>query len=106
MGAKDKLAELGLSLPPVAAPVAAYIPAKRVGNTVFTSGQLPTRDGVLLATGKVGAEVTAEVGAQCARQSALNALAAIDAVVGIDNIVSIVKVTVFVASAPDFTTQS
>ena len=101
-----RLAELGLTLPGVAAPVAAYVPAVRFEDLVFTSGQLPTVDGALHAVGKVGAEVTPEVAAECARIAALNGLAAVAAEVGdLDAIVRIVKVVIFVASAPDFTGQ-
>jgi enamine deaminase RidA (YjgF/YER057c/UK114 family) len=100
-----RLAELGLHLPPVAAPLAAYVPARRSGSYVYTSGQLPFVDGALPRTGKVGAEVSAEDAAGLARTAALNALAAIDALVGLDNVVGVVKVVGFVASAPDFTGQ-
>jgi enamine deaminase RidA (YjgF/YER057c/UK114 family) len=105
MGATDKLAELGLTLPPVVPPVASYVPAVRSGNHVYTSGQLPMIDGTLTAVGKVGADVTAEDATAAARTCALNALAAIDALVGIEKIVRIVKVVGFVASAPGFTGQ-
>jgi len=100
-----RLTELGIELPPVAPPVAAYQPAVRTGSLVYTSGQLPTAGGVLPATGKVGAEVSAEDAAGYARTCALNALAAIHALVGIDSVVRVVKVVGFVASAPDFTGQ-
>jgi enamine deaminase RidA (YjgF/YER057c/UK114 family) len=103
---EEKLAELGLSVPEVAKPVAAYIPAIRSGNHVFTSGQLPMRDGQLILTGKVGGEVSQEEAVECARQCALNALAAIRAEVGdLSAIKRIVKVVAFVASTPDFTGQ-
>lgn len=100
-----RLAELGLTLPPVAAPLAAYVPAVRSGAQVFTSGQLPFVDGVLAATGKVGAQVSAEQGKELARTCALNALAAVHALVGIDSVVRVVKVVGFVASAEGFTGQ-
>lgn len=104
-----RLAELGISLPPVVAPVGSYTPALRVGDLVYTSGQLPVVDGELTLRGKVsdGAEgiVTPEQAQAAARQCALNALAAVDAVVGVDAIVRIVKVVGFVASAPGFTGQ-
>lgn len=100
-----QLAQLGLELPAVVPPVAAYVPAVRTGSLVYTSGQLPMADGELRAVGKVGAQVTAELGKDLARTCALNALAAIDALVGIDNVVRVVKVVGFVASAPDFTGQ-
>lgn len=104
--ASERLAELGLSLPAVAAPVAAYLPAVRFGDLVFSSGQLPSVAGELQAVGKVGAEVSPEVAADCARTAALNAVAAVAAEVGdIDAIVRVVKVVIFVASAPRFTGQ-
>ena len=99
------LTELGIEIPQVAAPVAAYVPANRVGNQVWTSGQLPLIDGTLPATGKVGAEVNAEDAYTYARQAALNALAAVDALVGLDNVTRISKVVGFVASDPSFTGQ-
>ncbi len=105
MSAYARLAELGLTLPSVVPPVAAYVPAVRSGAHVFTSGQLPMVDGRLPATGKVGAQVTAEQAKDLARTCALNALAAIDALVGLDSVVRVVKVTGFVASMPDFVGQ-
>jgi enamine deaminase RidA (YjgF/YER057c/UK114 family) len=101
----ERLAELGVTLPPVAAPVAAYVPAVRTGALVYTSGQLPTVDGALVATGRVGAEVSAEEAAAAARTCALNALAAVDALVGLAAVRRVVKVVGFVASAPGFTDQ-
>lgn len=105
----QRLAELGIELPPVAAPVAAYVPAVRTGDLVYTSGQLPIVDGNLGIRGKVseGAEGIVDVtsATAAARQCALNALAAIDALVGIDSVVRVVKVVGFVASAPGFTGQ-
>jgi len=102
----EKLAELGLELPAVATPLAAYVPALQVGNQVWTSGQLPMREGKALYLGKVGGAVAPEQGAECARQCALNALAAAAGVAGgIDNIKRIVKLVVFVASDPGFTGQ-
>ena len=100
-----KLAELGLELPTVVPPVAAYVPAVRSGQYVYVSGQLPMVDGKLPATGKVGTEVTAEEAKELAARCALNALAAIDAVVTLDQITRVVKVVGFVASAPGFTGQ-
>lgn len=100
-----RLAELGLSLPQVAAPVAAYLPAVRSGNHVYVSGQLPMVDGALAATGKVGAEVGAEQAKELARQCALNGLAAVDALVGLDAVTRVVKLVGFVASASGFTGQ-
>jgi enamine deaminase RidA (YjgF/YER057c/UK114 family) len=101
----ERLAELGIALPAVAAPVAAYVPAVRSGNHVYTSGQLPFVDGKLTLTGKLGAGVSDEDAKAAARTCALNALAAIDALVGIDNVVRVVKVVGFVASAEGFTGQ-
>ena len=103
---EERLADLGLSVPDVAKPVAAYIPALRSGSHVYTSGQLPMRDGQLMLTGKVGGEVTQEEAVECARQCALNALAAVRAEVGeLSAVKRIVKVVAFVASTPDFTAQ-
>jgi enamine deaminase RidA (YjgF/YER057c/UK114 family) len=105
-GASARLAALGLTLPNVPAPLAAYVPAVRCGDLVWTSGQLPFVDGQLTATGKVGAEVDPEAAADLARLCALNALAAVRILVGdLDEIVRIVKVVGFVASAPSFTGQ-
>ena len=105
MTTTDRLSELGITLPAVAAPVAAYVPAVRPGDQVWTSGQLPFVDGQLAATGKVGAEVSAEDAEQYARAAALNALAAVDALVGIDNVTRVLKVVGYVASAEGFTGQ-
>jgi enamine deaminase RidA (YjgF/YER057c/UK114 family) len=103
---EDRLAGLGRTLPGVAAPVAAYVPAVRSGDYVFTSGQLPIVDGSLAATGKVGAEVSAEDAKRLAATCVLNALAAIKAEIGdLDRVRRIVKVVGFVASTPDFTGQ-
>jgi enamine deaminase RidA (YjgF/YER057c/UK114 family) len=103
---EDKLAALGLALPDVVPPVAAYQPAVRSGAYVHTSGQLPMVDGKLPATGKVGAEVTPEDAYELARICALNALAAVKSVTGdLDSIARVVKVVGFVASVPDFTGQ-
>ena len=101
-----RLAELGLSLPPVAAPVAAYVPAVISGNHVYTSGQLPFIDGKLTATGKVGAGVSAEEAKLMAATAAINALAAVKSVIGdLDRVIGIVKVVGFVSSDPSFTGQ-
>jgi len=101
-----RLAELGLELPAVAKPVAAYLPAVVTGNLVYTSGQVPFADGVLLATGKVGGAVSPEEAAQLTRQCALNALAAAGEAIGsLDRVTRVVKVVVFVNSAPGFTGQ-
>lgn len=102
----EQLAALGLALPPVPAPVAAYVPAVRVADLVFTSGQLPFVDGQLRSTGQVGAEVDPEEAYACARTAVLNGLAAAAEAAGdLDRIARIVKVVVFVASAPGFTGQ-
>ncbi|OXM72252.1 MULTISPECIES: RidA family protein [Amycolatopsis] len=101
----ERLAELGIELPSVPAPVAAYVPAVRSGSQVYTSGQVPFVEGKLQATGKVGAEVSPEEAKRYARTAALNALAAVDALVGLESIVRIVKIVGFVASAEGFTGQ-
>jgi enamine deaminase RidA (YjgF/YER057c/UK114 family) len=101
----ERLAELGLTVPDVVPPVAAYVPAVTTGSYVYTSGQLPMLDGQLITTGKVGGEVSPEVAQECARQCALNALAAIKTQVGLERIKRVVKVVVFVASTPEFTGQ-
>ena len=106
MTARARLEELGIELPSVAAPLASYVPATRVGSQVWSSGQLPVVDGELPATGKVGAEVSVGRAQELARTAALNALAAIDAEVGMDNITRVVKVVGFVASDPSFTEQA
>ena len=103
---EERLADLGLSVPEVAKPVAAYVPALRSGNYVYTSGQLPMRDGELMMTGKVGGEVSQEEAVECARQCGLNAIAAVRAEVGeLSAVMRVVKAVVFVASTPDFTGQ-
>lgn len=106
MHPEERLAGLGLSVPEVAAPVAAYVPAVRTGQLVHTSGQLPLRGGELVATGKVGGEVTPAVATECAQQCALNAIAAVKAEVGDLALVKrVVKVVCFIASDPGFTGQ-
>lgn len=105
MSASERLAGLGITLPEVATPFAAYVPAVRTGNLVYTSGQLPIEDGQPTHFGKVGAEVSAEDGKAAARTCALNGLAVIDALVGIDSVVRVVKVVGFVASTSGFTGQ-
>lgn len=103
---EERLQELGLTLPEVVAPLAAYVPAVVDGQHVFTSGQLPMVDGALPATGKVGAEISLEQGAELAQRCALNALAAVKSVIGdLDRIEQVVKVVGFVASDPSFTAQ-
>lgn len=103
---ESRLRELGLALPPVPRPVAAYVPAVWVGDLVMTSGQLPTVEGRLLHVGALGREVSLEAGVACARQAALNALAAIAGLIGdLDRVERVVKVTGWVASAEGFTDQ-
>ncbi len=104
-GPHAKLAELGHELPEVVPPVASYVPAVQSGQLVYVSGQLPMAEGKLLATGKVGAGVSADQAKDLARRCALNALAAVDSLVGLENVVKVVKLTGFVASAPGFTGQ-
>lgn len=101
----ERLAELGLTLPSVPPAAGAYVPAVRTGSLVYTAGQVPFVDGVLAATGKVGAEVSAEEAKGHARTCALNTLAAVDGLVGIDAVVRVVKVVGFVASAEGFASQ-
>lgn len=106
MTPEQRLAEMGEAVPDVAAPVAAYVPTVRSGPYVYVSGQVPRRGDDLLYTGKVGAEVTLEQAVACARQCALNAIAAVKAEVGeLSAVKQVVKVVGFVASAPDFTGQ-
>lgn len=106
MSATERLRELGMSIPAVAKPVASYVPSTVAGNLVFTAGQLPFVDGVLPATGKVGADVEPAAAAELAKTAVLNALAAIETSIGsIDRITKIVKLVVFVASAPEFSGQ-
>ncbi|HEY2763558.1 MAG TPA: RidA family protein [Pseudonocardiaceae bacterium] len=100
-----RLAELGLELPPVATPAGAYVPAVRTGSLVFTAGQVPLVNGSPAAVGKLGAEIDVGLGRQLARTCALNALAAVDGLVGLDLVVRVVKVVGFVASAPGFVAQ-
>jgi enamine deaminase RidA (YjgF/YER057c/UK114 family) len=100
-----RLAELGLEVPPVVSPVAAYVPAVQTGNHIYVSGQLPMVDGKLLATGKVGAEISTERARELARVCALNLLGAVDSLVGLSRVVKVVKVVGFVASAEGFTDQ-
>lgn len=103
---EERLEELGLLLPPVAAPAGAYLPAVVSGNLVFTAGQLPLVDGALPETGKVGAEVSAEAAKEWAQRCALNGLAAAASVIGsLDRVTRVVKVTGFVASDPSFSGQ-
>ena len=106
MSIEHKLAELGLELPNVATPAGAYVPAVISGNLVFTAGQIPLVDGVLMATGKVGSEISPEFAKEIAQRCALNALAAIKSVIGdLSRVKRVVKVVGFVASTPEFTGQ-
>jgi enamine deaminase RidA (YjgF/YER057c/UK114 family) len=105
MSATARLAELGIELPEVVTPLASYVPAVRTGNLVYTAGQLPMVAGELLATGKVGGAVSPDDAKALARVCALNALAAVHALVGIDAVARVVKVVGFVASAPGFNGQ-
>ncbi|MFT4262192.1 MAG: RidA family protein [Nocardioides sp.] len=103
---ESRLAELGLTVPEVVPPVAAYVPATRAGSFVYTSGQIPMRDGAPVALGKVGAEVSPELATEAARQCALNAIAAVKGLIGdLDLVKQVVKAVVFVASDPSFTGQ-
>jgi enamine deaminase RidA (YjgF/YER057c/UK114 family) len=105
MSATERLKELGLELPAVVKPLASYVPAVRTGKLVYTAGQLPLQDGALSLTGKVGGSVSPEDAKALARVCALNALAAVNSLVGIDDVTQVVKVVGFVASAPGFTGQ-
>jgi enamine deaminase RidA (YjgF/YER057c/UK114 family) len=102
---KARLAELGLELPVVVQPLGSYVPVVRSGNLVYTSGQLPMQDGTLVQSGKVGVEVSPERGKELARICALNGLAAVDSLVGIDAVTKVVKVVGFVASSAGFNGQ-
>jgi enamine deaminase RidA (YjgF/YER057c/UK114 family) len=103
---ENRLAELGLSVPEVVAPLAAYVPAVISGSYVYISGQLPMVSGALQATGRLGAEIDLDQGASLAQICALNAIAAIKSVIGdLDRVVQVVRVTGFVASTPEFTSQ-
>jgi enamine deaminase RidA (YjgF/YER057c/UK114 family) len=103
---EDRLAAKGITIPDVVPPVASYIPALRSGSHVYVSGQLPIREGALMMSGKVGAEVSPEQAAECAEQCALNAIAAVRSLVGdLSSVQRIVKLVVFVASTADFTGQ-
>lgn len=106
MSANQRISELGITLPQVATPAGAYVPAVVSGNLVFTAGQIPLVDGKLVATGKVGKDLSAEQAKEIARICALNAVAAVKSVIGdLDRVKKIVKVVGFVSSTPDFTAQ-
>ncbi len=100
---RNKLAEKGLTLPVASKPLAAYVPAVRTGNIVFTAGQLPMVDGAIAKTGKVGAEITVEEGYELARICAVNALAAVELVAPVDSVVKVVRIVCYVNGAPGFT---
>ena len=103
---EQRLSELGLTLPEVATPAGSYLPAMISGNLVFTAGQIPVIEGKLIATGKLGAEITVEYGAEIAQRCALNALAAVKSVIGdLDRVKQVVKIVGFVSSVPEFTSQ-
>lgn len=104
--AEQRLAELGIELPKAAAPAANYVPFMQTGNLLFTAGQLPLKDGHLIATGLLGRDLDATKGQEAARQCAINILAQAKAALGdLEKISRIIKITVFVASTPEFTTQ-
>ena len=106
MGAEDRLRELGIDLPPAAAPVASYVPVAVAGDLAFVSGQVPLEDGKPMVTGRLGAELDTEAGARWARRAGLQALAALRAELGsLDRVAGVVKVTVWVASTEGFTEQ-
>tara|TARA_B110000858_G_scaffold111129_1_gene127185 strand:- start:189 stop:650 length:462 start_codon:yes stop_codon:yes gene_type:complete len=103
---EQRLSELGFTLPEVATPAGSYLPAMISGNLVFTAGQIPVIEGKLMATGKLGAEITVEYGAEIAQRCALNALAAVKSVIGdLDRVQQVVKIVGFVSSVPEFTSQ-
>jgi enamine deaminase RidA (YjgF/YER057c/UK114 family) len=106
MGAEDRLGEMGIELPPMAAPLASYVPVALVGNLAFVAGQVPLSAGSLMWTGKLGSHLDVETGAQAARRCGLQALAALRQALGsLDRVQRIAKLTVFVASADGFTEQ-
>lgn len=103
---EDRLHAIGLTVPPVVMPLAAYVPAMRSGIHVYTAGQLPMVEGELAAAGRLGAEISAEEGAELAKICGLNAIAAVKSVIGdLDRVVRVVKVVGFVASTPEFTSH-
>ncbi|WP_084369939.1 RidA family protein [Microbispora sp. ATCC PTA-5024] len=105
-GPHAKLAELGIHLPLASPPKGAYVPAVRSGDFVYVSGQVPMENGELVANGKVGADISSEYAQVLCRQCAIAALAAIDELVGLDNVTKVIKVTGFVASSEGFTGQA
>lgn len=103
---EERLQQLGLEVPEVPKPVAAYVPALQTGNLIFTSGQLPLQNGELITTGKVGDDVSVEQATECAQQCALNALAAVRSLTGdLSRVRRLVKVVAYIASTPEFTGQ-
>ena len=102
---RAKLAEKGLTLPVATKPLAAYVPAVRTGNIVFTAGQLPMVDGAIAKTGQVGADVTVEEAYELAKICAINALAAVELVAPVDSIVKVVRIVCYVNGAPGFVSQ-
>jgi len=105
MGIRERIAELGIELPPASAPVASYVPVRVTGSLAFVAGQVPLEDGKPIVTGRVGEDLSVEQGAEAARRCALQTLSALDQHVGLDRVAGIVKVTAFVASAETFTDQ-
>lgn len=99
---RAKIAEKGLTLPVATKPLAAYVPAVRTGNIVFTAGQLPMVDGAIAKSGKVGADVTVEEAYELAKICALNALAAVELVAPVDSVVKVVRIVCYVNGAPGF----
>ena len=102
---RAKLAEKGLTLPVASKPLAAYVPAVRTGNLVFTAGQLPMIDGAISKTGKLGAEISIEQGYELAKICAINGLAAIELVAPVNSIVKVVRIVCYVNGAPGFTSH-
>ena len=103
---EERLAELGIELPPAPQPVASYIPVKVVGDLAWAAGQVPMLDGTITVSGSVGSGVTTEEANEGARRCAIQALSALRAALGsLDRVTGVVKVDVFVASAPGFTDQ-
>jgi enamine deaminase RidA (YjgF/YER057c/UK114 family) len=106
MSLSNKLVELGISLPPVSGPFGAYVPVKRVGNLLYVAGQLPMKDGKLLASGQVPSKTSVDLAKTAARQCVINALGAVQSIIGsVDTIIGVVRVGVFVSSDTTFTQQ-
>lgn len=102
---EERLKDLGYELPAIPRPAGSYVPAARAGSLLFTAGQLPFKEGALAYVGKVGREVSVEEAQQAARLCAINALAAVEAEAGLENVLRVVKVTGYVSSAADFNNQ-